>query len=74
MEEGGSADIESNLSKTIEYAGQAFMSDLCCQDGWPSTDKKKEMAREAVSQANAAAPLKGLPQITATKAILDEVT
>ena len=72
-EGGSSADVASDLGETVEFAGKIFMSDLCCQDVWPSTNEKKEMAREAVNQANAAAPMKGTPQITATKKIMDEV-
>jgi hypothetical protein len=67
MEERSSADATSDLSGTIELAGKIFMSDLCCQEAWPSTDEKKEMAREAIDQANAAAPMKRLQQITGTK-------
>lgn len=54
-------------------AGKIFLSDICTTDAWPSTETKKELAKEAVSQANAAAITKNFPQIMATQKTLDEV-
>ena len=63
----------NNTKETIEHAGDIFLSDLYTQDAWPSTDKKKQMVKEAIQQANVVAPTKGNGQILSTKNVLTEV-
>ena len=61
------------MKETIEHAGDIFLSNLYTQDAWPLTDKKKQIVKEAIQQANIVAPTKGNRQILSTKNVLTEV-
>ena len=65
--------IHTDMKETIKHAGEIFLSDLFTQDGWPSTQKKKQMIQEAINQANIVAPTNGNLTIPGTQKILSEV-
>lgn len=70
-----SADaIHTEMKETINHAGELFLSDIFSQDGWPSTQKKKQMIQEAINQANTVAPTNGNLTILGTRKVLSEVS
>jgi hypothetical protein len=62
------------MKETINHAGELFLSDIFSQDGWPSTQKKKQMIQEAINQANTVAPTNGNLTISGTRKVLSEVS